>query len=442
MARGRVRRRRRCSRDHASATRSCRCRATWSTSVTATLSFRADLGGLRRRAPTTYDLVLVRAGQPRPLWAPPLDAGPMAHTSDPRRTAPVSLRHGPADALQLHVAPTPAQAELVALTVVAGGHRGGLRGVPEARGAHPAHRPGRAAGPASRWPSREHRRGVLTPAGLPESGPVFARLAVGAEQSLPIRRARNELRHPGTTRCSSPSCCDGTDGERVVARLRWSPPGRPGDPADRPGVRPDGRGRRVRIAFLVFNLNGMGGTSRSVITQANALAGEHEIQLVSVTRSSEAAALRHRSPHRRRLPRARRTGRTAGDRCRPRRRRDGVPAGGERVAAGAVSLGPPVLGPHRRGARGRPARRLAPTCWSRSPRRCSRPRSSSSPPTSPWCTRSTARPPIARPRWSPCSRSRRAPTPSWSSPTRWRRGSQEQLGAALPPTLLMPNPLP
>ena len=44
----------------------------------------------------------------------------------------------------------------------------------------------------------------------------------------------------------------------------------------------------MRIAFLVFNLNGMGGTSRSVITQANALAGGHEIQLVSVTRSGEA----------------------------------------------------------------------------------------------------------------------------------------------------------
>jgi glycosyltransferase involved in cell wall biosynthesis len=43
----------------------------------------------------------------------------------------------------------------------------------------------------------------------------------------------------------------------------------------------------VKIAFLVFNLNGMGGTSRSVITQANALAGDHEILLVSVTRSSE-----------------------------------------------------------------------------------------------------------------------------------------------------------
>ena len=44
----------------------------------------------------------------------------------------------------------------------------------------------------------------------------------------------------------------------------------------------------MKIAFLVFNLNGMGGTSRSVITQANALAGDHEILLVSVTRSSAA----------------------------------------------------------------------------------------------------------------------------------------------------------
>ena len=46
----------------------------------------------------------------------------------------------------------------------------------------------------------------------------------------------------------------------------------------------------MRIGFLVFNLNGMGGTSRSVITQANALAAHpagHEIRLISVTRSAE-----------------------------------------------------------------------------------------------------------------------------------------------------------
>ncbi len=43
----------------------------------------------------------------------------------------------------------------------------------------------------------------------------------------------------------------------------------------------------MRIAFLVFNLDGMGGTSRSAITQANALAPDHAVTLVSITRSAE-----------------------------------------------------------------------------------------------------------------------------------------------------------
>ncbi len=43
----------------------------------------------------------------------------------------------------------------------------------------------------------------------------------------------------------------------------------------------------MRIGYLVFNLDGMGGTSRSAITQANALAGDHEVTLLSVTRSGE-----------------------------------------------------------------------------------------------------------------------------------------------------------
>jgi len=47
----------------------------------------------------------------------------------------------------------------------------------------------------------------------------------------------------------------------------------------------------MRIAFLVFNLDGMGGTSRSAITQANALAaaedGAHDVRLLSVTRSAD-----------------------------------------------------------------------------------------------------------------------------------------------------------
>lgn len=44
----------------------------------------------------------------------------------------------------------------------------------------------------------------------------------------------------------------------------------------------------MRIAFLVFNLDGMGGTSRSAISQANALAARHDVRLVSVTRSGTA----------------------------------------------------------------------------------------------------------------------------------------------------------
>ena len=43
----------------------------------------------------------------------------------------------------------------------------------------------------------------------------------------------------------------------------------------------------MRIGYLVFNLDGMGGTSRSAITQANALAGDHQVSLVSVTRSGQ-----------------------------------------------------------------------------------------------------------------------------------------------------------
>lgn len=43
----------------------------------------------------------------------------------------------------------------------------------------------------------------------------------------------------------------------------------------------------MRIGFLVFNVDGMGGTSRSAVTQANALAPDHEITLLSVTRSAD-----------------------------------------------------------------------------------------------------------------------------------------------------------
>ena len=50
------------------------------------------------------------------------------------------------------------------------------------------------------------------------------------------------------------------------------------------------RSGRLRVAFLVLNLDGMGGTSRSAITQANALArrGNVDVRMLSVTRSADA----------------------------------------------------------------------------------------------------------------------------------------------------------
>lgn len=50
------------------------------------------------------------------------------------------------------------------------------------------------------------------------------------------------------------------------------------------------RSSRLSVAFLVFNLDGMGGTSRSAITQANAIArrGNLDVRLISVTRSADA----------------------------------------------------------------------------------------------------------------------------------------------------------
>lgn len=50
-----------------------------------------------------------------------------------------------------------------------------------------------------------------------------------------------------------------------------------------------GRDDSLSVAFLVFNVDGMGGTSRSAITQANALVGRgHSVRIVSVTRTADA----------------------------------------------------------------------------------------------------------------------------------------------------------
>ncbi len=43
----------------------------------------------------------------------------------------------------------------------------------------------------------------------------------------------------------------------------------------------------MRIVYLVFNVDGLGGTSRSAVTQANALAADHDVRILSVTRTAE-----------------------------------------------------------------------------------------------------------------------------------------------------------
>ncbi|MEJ7832159.1 MAG: stealth conserved region 3 domain-containing protein [Nocardioides sp.] len=43
----------------------------------------------------------------------------------------------------------------------------------------------------------------------------------------------------------------------------------------------------MKIAFMVFNLDGMGGTSRSAVTQANALVADHDVRFISITRSAD-----------------------------------------------------------------------------------------------------------------------------------------------------------
>jgi hypothetical protein len=48
-------------------------------------------------------------------------------------------------------------------------------------------------------------------------------VAVGADQALPIARSRNELRHPNDA-VLLPDLLD-TNGNRSLAKLRWSPQG-------------------------------------------------------------------------------------------------------------------------------------------------------------------------------------------------------------------------
>ena len=140
--------------------------------------------------------------------------------------------------------------------------------------------------PAARHRPRRPRRGAGRRRDLPAGYFGVVRLALGTEDSwVRIRRRRSDLADPHRAvllpelHDTGPEADAEEDAPR--ARFRWNPdshlvaPGpRPGraDRAGRDG-HPDG-GPRVKIAYLVLSAYAMGGTERSAITQANALAAD------------------------------------------------------------------------------------------------------------------------------------------------------------------------
>ena len=121
---------------------------------------------------------------------------------------------------------------------------------------------------------------------MPEGVGLSAAVHAG---DLPVRRRANDLARPDNAvllpQVQNDASDSGDEATHVFALVfRWLPDGVLR--VRRPKGRPTG-GCSVRIGYLVFNLDGMGGTSRSAITQANALAGDHRVTLLSVTRSGE-----------------------------------------------------------------------------------------------------------------------------------------------------------
>ena len=158
----------------------------------------------------------------------------------------------------------------------------------------------------------------------------------------------------------------------------------------------------MRIGYLVFNLDGMGGTSRSAITQANALAGDHGVTCVGHPQRRP-AALRDRRP-RSRCATSSTSATDTSLRC---RRRAGAGPGprlheresllvperwdGQFTALCDVGL-EQVL-----------ARARSSTCWSRSrPGLLAAGDPAAAAEAGAWSTRSTAPPPTARPASSRC----------------------------------------
>ena len=241
-------------------------------------SVRADLRDLPGEEETAYDVVLVPPGgkTPRAVWIAPFPTSPtrvplsrdgrwqfgLGRTEDGllrvRRTQPAPAL----DVVDLSV-------DDEGLRVAFAGTDGTELRVMEGDavlGTFPVTRDG------------DRSVAVLTDAGLPEGSGQLARLLVA---DTPLRRRANDLANPNPAVLLPALFGEDTDLGRL--RFRWSQDGyllvRIVDS--------DQGGDSMRIAYVVFNLDGMGGTSRSAVTQANALAGDHDVRLVSVTRSAD-----------------------------------------------------------------------------------------------------------------------------------------------------------
>ena len=224
----------------------------------------------------SYDVVLVpaRNSTPKQVWSGPLTA-PRPRPAEDGHT---QWRLGRTDEglLQVHRGAVEEAAELLTVEVSDDGLRLTIAGVGSTLALLADDEPVLTLPLAA---DGDVLTVTIDAASLPDPADQPAQVVIGEPGAwLPVRRRANDLAEPGPRGAAA-----GPGGRRrqgaataalVTARTAAGAGARPG-------------GRRMKIAFIVFNIDGMGGTSRSAITQANALAPHQDVRIVSVTRSGD-----------------------------------------------------------------------------------------------------------------------------------------------------------
>ncbi len=252
-------------------------------------SIRVDLGELPGTGEASYDVVVVpRNGRaPRPVWTPPLADARVAPARDERTQ--FALARSDSGTLQVRRTSLTPTAWLSTVTEVAEGVRLTVTLPPEDSSDAATTQVALLDGddPLATFPTTyDETSGQVTvvltaPTEADPAADVLTRVVVGSPGAWrPVRRHRDDVVDPGrgVPAPAGPASRHRHPSAAAALRRRGLPAGP--DPARRGG-------RPMRIAFCVFNLDGMGGTSRSAVTQANALAPHHDVRFVSVTRSAE-----------------------------------------------------------------------------------------------------------------------------------------------------------